>query len=105
MSEVYLVKHRLRSGKQQVWLDWCKELKKRKDEALATLRNEGVKLEACFLDESEDCVYYFMDVENLDKAFEAFRKSSFPIDREHEKVKDIAFEGEVYLKKLFDLRS
>jgi hypothetical protein len=69
---------------------------------LTTLRNEGVHLEACLLSEEEDCVYYFMEVEDLKKAYEVFEKSKIPIDREQEKVKASAFVTEVYLKKLFN---
>jgi L-rhamnose mutarotase len=102
MAEVYLVKHRLRpvTGKKE-WLDWSEELKRREKEVLATLRQEGVHLEACFLSEEEDTVYYFMEVEDLRKAFAVFEKSELSIDREHEKVRASAFEDEVYLKKLF----
>ncbi len=106
MTEVYLVKHRLRplTGKK-VWLDWAEELKRRESEVLSTLRQEGVHLEACFLSEDEDAVYYFMEVDDLKKAFEVFDKSKIPIDREHERVKASAFEDEVYLKKLFGFRN
>jgi hypothetical protein len=41
MNEVYLVKHKFKPRMKQSWLDWCEELKKRKDEALATMKNES----------------------------------------------------------------
>jgi L-rhamnose mutarotase len=106
MTEVYLVKHKFKPGTgKKEWLDWSNELKSREQEVLTTLRNEGVRLEACFLSEDEDCVYYFMEVEDLKKAYEVFERSKIPVDREHEKVKLSAFVSEVYLKKLFDFRS
>ena len=106
MTEVYLVKHKLRpvTGKKE-WMDWSEELKKRKEEVLSTLRQEGVHLEACFLSEDEESVYYFMEVEDLKKAYEVFEKSIIPVDREHEKVRASAFVSEVYLKNLFIFRN
>jgi len=106
MTEVYLVKHKFRpvTGKKE-WLKWSEELKRREQEVISTLRQEGVRLEACFLSEDEDSVYYFMEVEDLKKAYEVFEKSKIPVDREHEKVKASAFEDEVYLKKLFVFRN
>jgi len=106
VTEVYLVRRKFKSptGKEE-WLDWSNELKKREEEVLTTLRNEGVRMEACFLSEDEDCVYYFMEVEDLKKAGEVFEKSKILVDREHEKVKASAFVSEVYLEKLFDFRN
>ena len=105
MTEVHLVKLKFKPGSGKAeWLAWCDELKKRKDEVLTTLRNEGVHLEACFLSEEEDSVYYFMEVEDLKKDYAVFEKSTIPVDREHEKVKASAFVGEVELRKLFDFQ-
>ena len=106
MTEVYLVRHKFRpkTGKRE-WLDWSRELKRREEEVLTTLRNEGVRLEACFLAEDEDCVYYFLEVEDLKKAYAVFEKSQIPVDRKHENVKQSAFIDEVYLKKLFEFRN
>ena len=106
MTEVYQVKLKFHpvTGKKE-WLKWSEELKRREQEVISTLRQEGVRLEACFLSEDEDSVYYFMEVEDLKKAYEVFEKSKIPVDREHEKVKASAFEDEVYLKKLFVFRN
>jgi hypothetical protein len=62
---------------KKVWLDWAEELKQREPEVLSTLRQERVRLEACFLSEVEDAVYYFVEVEDLQKAHEVFEKRSF----------------------------
>jgi hypothetical protein len=106
MTEVYLTKLKFKTGTGKTeWLDWCDELKRRKEEVLITLKNEGVYLEACFLSEEEDSVYYFMQVEDLNKAYAMFEKSKIPVDREHEKVKASAFTGEVRLTKLFDFQN
>jgi len=69
MTEVYLVKHKFHpvTGKKE-WLKWSEELKRREQEVISTLQQEGVRLEACFLSEDEDSVYHFMEVEDLKKA-------------------------------------
>ena len=106
MTEVHLAKLKFKPGSGKTeWLAWCDELKKRKDEVLSTLRNEGVHLEACFLSEEEDSVHYFTEVEDLKKAYAVFEKSTIPVDREHEKIKASAFVGEVRLRKLFDFQN
>ena len=100
------MKHRLKpdTGKKE-WLDWSKQLISREPEVLATLRQEGVRLEACFLSEDEEYIYYFLEVEDLKKAYEVFAQSKLPVDREHEKIKDSALEGGISLKNLFVFRN
>ncbi|MCI4347434.1 MAG: DUF6176 family protein [Thermoplasmata archaeon] len=106
MTEVYLVQQKFRTGTgKKEWFDWTKESKKREREVLATLRREGVRLEACFLSEDEESVYYFMEVEDLKKAFAVFRRSHAPVDRKHKKAMASAFVSAVPLKKLFEFRN
>jgi len=106
LTEVYLAKHKLVPGTgKEDWLHWSEELKKREAEVVRTLRQEGVHLEACFLSEDEESVYYFLEVENLEKAYEVFEKSKLSIDRDHEKVRNSSFESSVYLKNLFVFRN
>lgn len=95
------MKIRLKEGKSEIWLDWCKELKARHGEVLETLKNEGVSVEACFYSESEQCIYYFMLASDLEKAKEAFQKSHFPIDEEHRQKKATSFECAEKLECLF----
>ena len=101
MSEVKLVKVRFKEGKKQIWLDWCEELKKRSAEVLETLKNEGVILEACFLSEDEQCVYYFMEADDFKKATAAVKKNTFPIDKEHRKKREMSLELVAELECLF----
>ena len=106
MAETYLVKHRFVPGTGKAeWLRWSQELKKRESEVIQTLKQEGVHLEACFLSEDEESVYYFLEVENLEKAYEVFEKSNLAIDREHVIVRESAFESSLYLKNLFVFRN
>jgi L-rhamnose mutarotase len=92
MAEVSLVKFRFKPGQKQAWLEWCRELRRRHAEVLETLRNEGVSVEACFLSPNEDCGYYFLEVEDFEKAWEAFRKSPFPLDHEHKQRRQSSIE-------------
>lgn len=83
MSEIKLVKFRFLPGKKQSWLEWAEELKQRKEEALATLRNEEVFTEVCFISADRKYIYYLMEAEDLEKTKKVSEKSIHPIDKEH----------------------
>ena len=101
MTQVKLVKLKLKEGSEQIWLDWCKELKKREVEVLETLQGEGVLSESCFLSEDEKCVYYFMEAENFEKAKDAVEKSNYKIDEEHKNKRKLSLEKVAQLRELF----
>ena len=101
MTEVALRKFRFKRDKRQEWMDWCQELNRRRDEVLATLRNEGVMVEACFLSPDEDCVYYFMQAQSFDKARKASSTSQYPIDEEHRRHRRASVEEAERLRCLF----
>lgn len=85
MSTVSLVKFNFTTPKaKDTWLDWCDELKKRSEEVYATLKNEGVRMEACFLSENENACYYLMQADDINKALEVGKKSKLAIDKEHQ---------------------
>jgi len=105
MTELHLIKLAFKPGMREKWLSWCNELRIRREEVLETLKNENVLLEACFLSETDDCVYYFIEVEDMGRALDAFQKSHFHIDREHEKIKKEVFESETHLKNIFEIRN
>lgn len=67
MTQTKLVKLRFKPGQRQAWLDWSEELKSRRDEVLATLQNEGVVSEACFMSDDGESVFYFLEAEDLEK--------------------------------------
>ncbi len=105
LTEVRLVKLKIKEGKIQKWLEWCEELKRRSNEVLETLKNEGMILEACFLSEDENSVYYFMESDNFEKAHEAYGNSTFPIDKEHSAIQKETLESVANLKVLFNFHS
>lgn len=83
MPKVQLVKFRFRKNGQNKWLNWSKELKRRKKEAVATLRDEGVHSEACFLSKDGKFVFYFMEAGDIKKVQKIFDKSPHLIDAQH----------------------
>lgn len=68
---------------------------------LETLRSEGVKHEACFVSESEECGYYLIEAESLDLAGAQAEKSPFPIDLEHRKIRDENIKNVEAMKPVF----
>jgi hypothetical protein len=80
----------IKPGKTQALRDWYAELESRRDEALQTLENEGVRQEAAFILATEhgDLLAVFIEVDDLDAANDAFYSSPFEIDRQHAQVMD-----------------
>ncbi len=78
----------IKPGKTQSLRDWYTELESRRDEALLTLENEGVRQEAAFILPTEhgDLLAVFIEVDDMDAANQAFNSSPFEIDREHAQV-------------------
>jgi len=77
-------------GKTQRLRDWYTELEARRDEALQTLDNEGVRQEVAYILNTEhgDLLAVFIEVDDMDAANEAFYSSPFEIDRQHAEVMD-----------------
>ncbi|HEY5383018.1 MAG TPA: DUF6176 family protein [Candidatus Paceibacterota bacterium] len=101
MTQVSLYKFAFKSGAKQAWLDWSEELKSRKDEVVATLKNEGVVSESCFISADGEHIYYFMEAEDFEKAKNAVAKSIHPIDADHKKVREASLEFVAKLDCLF----
>ncbi len=83
--------------------DWAAELNARRDEVMATLRDEGVRVESVFLD-GESLVYY-LKADSLDKAREVYARSSHAIDAYHQRFKDETFAAETQLELLIDFEN
>lgn len=88
MSQVVLAKFKFKPGGKETWLNWAKELNVRKDEVLETLRNEDVRVEACFMTSEGDEVYYFMESKDFDRVKQAVSNSTFKIDAEHKEIRN-----------------
>lgn len=84
MASISLVKFHFTPTGKTTWLEWCDELKRRSDEVYATLKNEGVYTEACFLSETENACFYLMQAVDIKKVLEVSEKSRLRIDIEHQ---------------------
>jgi L-rhamnose mutarotase len=105
MSQVKLVKFKIKKGGKKNWLNWVEKLKKRKEEVIKTLENEGIISESCFISEDGEFVFYFMEAEDFKKVNEAFSKSTKPIDAEHKKSLDDSLRFVSVLENLFHFES
>ncbi|RDI72400.1 DUF6176 family protein [Halopelagius longus] len=90
MSEVILTKNRIEPGKRDRLREWMTEITTRREEAIETLRYEGMISEAAFLEQTDDADYlvYYMEAEDIDGVYEAFQSSPYEIDHEHGEVLD-----------------
>jgi len=77
-------------GKSERLRDWYRELDDRRDEAFQTLDNEGIRQEIAFILNTDhgELLAVFIEVEDMDKADEAFFSSPFEIDHQHRQVMD-----------------
>lgn len=105
--ETRCVKIRLKPDSIEKAREWAKTLNERKTEALATLRDESVILEAVFLDRTGegDFLIYLMKAESFEKASEAARKSTREIDAYHQNFKRETWAERKQLELLVDLEN
>lgn len=75
------------------------------EETKQTLQNEGVIVEAAFLDKQGDdhFLIYYMKAEDLDRVYEVFSKSTLPIDIYHRECRKNYCEGSEVLEELLDI--
>ncbi len=96
-----LVHFKFKPGAKQIWLNWSQELRRRRDEVIATLKNEGVVSESCFLSEDGESVYYFMEAEDFEKVRTTAASSPHPIDADHKSARTSSLEAIGPLECLF----
>lgn len=84
---------------------WANTINERKTEALATLRDESVILEAVFLDQNSEgnFLIYVMRAESFEKAREAVKNSVHAIDEYHQNFKKECWLDCKRLEMLIDL--
>lgn len=101
------VKIRLKPNSIEKVREWAKVINERKDEALATLRDESVILECAFLDRTDDGDYliYIMKAESFEKAKESVQNSVHEIDEFHRQFKHETWEDGEKLELLIDLEN
>ena len=93
-----------RSDKLREWLAAVNG--PRREEALATLVDEGCTHEQAFLIEGAEgpVVVYVMEVDDIEASEEAARSSGHPIDADHNRVMEQAVGDPVPFELLLDLR-
>ncbi len=103
--ETRCIKIKLKPDSIEKVREWARTINHRKDEALATLQDESVVLEAVFLDQTGegDFLIYLMKAESFEKAREAVQKSIYSIDKYHQNFKRETWENGKRLKLLIDL--
>ena len=85
--KAYLIKLKEASGDRVS--DWARSINRRRDEALATLRAEGVKVESWFLLSlnGEDYLLSYMRSEDMKRAQQVAKESLREIDAYHQQFK------------------
>jgi Family of unknown function (DUF6176) len=104
--ETTCVKIRLKAGSRDRVREWAKTLNEtRRDEAIATLRDETVILEAAFLDHTDegDFLIYVMTAESFERSRHAAIQSTHAIDEYHRQFKREVWEEIQELEPLVHL--
>jgi L-rhamnose mutarotase len=101
--ETVCVRVRLEPGSLPRVREWAAELNARRDEVLATLQDEGVRVESVFLD-GETLVYY-LKADSIDKARDVYAGSQHAIDAYHQRFKDETFAERTQLELLVDFEN
>ncbi len=101
------VKIKLKPNSIEKVREWSKFINDRKDEALATLRDESMILETAFLDQTDegDFLIYLMKALSFDKAKQAALTSVHEIDEYHQNFKHETWEDGKKLELLIDLEN
>lgn len=105
--ETRCIKIKLKPNSLEKVSEWAKTINERKDESLATLRDEGVILECAFLDQTSegDFLIYLMKAESFEKAKNEVKKSLHEIDKFHQNFKRETWEEGKKLELLIDLEN
>ncbi|SEW03190.1 DUF6176 family protein [Halobacterium jilantaiense] len=97
MADVVLSKQKIADGKTERLREWAAEVQNRRDEAVVTLRDEGMHSETAFVEHTDDgdFLVYYMKADDIDAVYEALEDSSHDIDEDHERVlMDVLEDGE-----------
>jgi hypothetical protein len=95
-------KIKLKAGTELKAKEWANELNRRSCEVQAVLANEGVTIEAAFLDKQSDGYYlmYFMQSEDFKKSQDVTNASISPVEIFHREFKKSCWESATSLEEL-----
>jgi RimJ/RimL family protein N-acetyltransferase len=96
---------RVKSGKVDKLRAWMRELMDRRDEVVESFEQEGVRDEKAWLlqDDEGYILVYAIEAEDLDKARQAYRESTLPIDMEHREALTDVLGERIEPELLYDL--
>ncbi|QLH78063.1 hypothetical protein HZS55_12465 [Halosimplex rubrum] len=88
MTDVVMVKQRVKGDEVDRLKAWMAEVRDRSDEAEETLRDEGMLTESAFLEHTDDGPHlvYYMEAEDIDRVWDQYADSDHDIDEEHKAV-------------------
>jgi len=101
--ETVCVKVRLKPGSLPRVQAWAAELNNRRDEVMATLRDEDVVIESVFLDGDE--LVYYLKARDVTHAQAVYARSQHAIDEYHRRFKDETFGERRTLELLVDFEN
>ena len=97
------MKVRLKPGSLPRVQAWAAELNNRRDEVMATLRDEDVVIESVFLDGDE--LVYYLKARDVAHAQAVYARSQHAIDEYHRRFKDETFGERRTLELLVDFEN
>jgi Family of unknown function (DUF6176) len=100
-----VVFHRVKRDQVERLRAWLQEGETRADEIRETFRQETVRHEAAYLLEGRDgpILVYAMEAEDFERAADAFRSSTLPIDLQHREVMRTVLDGPADVEKLYEV--
>ncbi len=101
--ETVCIKVRLKPGSLPRVQAWAAELNNRRDEVMATLRDEDVVIESVFLDGDE--LVYYLKARDVAHAQAVYARSQHAIDEYHRRFKDDTFGERRTLELLVDFEN
>jgi hypothetical protein len=105
--ETSCVRVRIRQGSLDAVREWARTINGRREEAVATLRNELVQIESVFLEAAADgnFLIYYMRGLDLTASQKVAGASEHPIDAYHQNFMRAHTEGGTVLELLVDLNA
>ena len=96
---------RVKPGKVDELRAWMRQLAERRDEVRESFDQEGVRQESAWLmeDGQGHVLVYAIEAEDLERAQQAYRESTLPIDLEHRAVLRDVLGARVEPELLYDL--
>lgn len=105
--EVRCLRAKIKPGSIDTVREWARTINKRRDEALATLRDESIYIESVFLETAQDgdFLIYYLRGPDLARSDKVAAESKHPIDAYHYAFMRQHLEKGSSLEVLLDLQA